>query len=87
MYWFTDTGLPGCEGYASSGQTYRTDIPPGATKVPGYGSGVKNWCSTLGEAQFVTTIYNASHLDYDTLGDPAVDEPLARGILKFNIVP
>lgn len=90
VYYYTEYIYNGCAGLLNYTQTYRLELGPweefsfknGATPC----WGCEGNCVELGPAQIITTIYNAAHLGPDDLGNPEIDEPLARGILRFNLM-
>ena len=89
VYFYTEFNEGGVFS-GSTAQTYREEIKPGQTIEAQYGSNAcpdPGSCAHEGYWEYVTYIYNASHLILNTSqhGDPATDEVLFKGILKFNL--
>lgn len=89
VYFYTEFNEGGIFS-GSTAQTYREDIPPSQIATAQYGSSPcpdPGVCAREGYWEYVTYIYNASHLPLNAAqhGDPAVDEVLFKGILRFNL--
>ena len=89
VYFYTEFNEGGVFS-GSTAQSYRQDIEPDQTIDAEYGSTPcpdPGACVHEGYWEYVTYIYNASHLPKvgSQHGDPATDEVLFKGILRFNL--
>jgi len=83
-----DSHVKGCESQNGTMTTYPFDLPPAATQ--NYGTSGSNFaiCAEKNavDSYITVTLYNASHLADDELGDPAVDEPFYNTTIYFSLV-
>lgn len=94
IYFYSEHYWNGAKTSVTS-QSSRIDVLPGGIQNAGSGSTFcpePGPCAYEGEWEFVTYVYNASHLplwqpgdDYAVYGDPTVDELLYKGINRFTL--
>jgi len=87
VYFYTEFNKDGIFSN-NTAQTYKTACAPGDIINAQYGSNPcpdAGPCAQAGYWEYVTYVYNGAHLAEDELGDPAIDELLSVGMLKFTL--
>lgn len=88
IYFYTEFNKGGVFS-GNTAETYKINVGPGVTIDADYGSSPchdPGSCPVPEYWEYVTYVYNASHLPHDSVhGDPAIDQILAIGTLKFTL--
>lgn len=87
VYFYTEFNKDGIFSN-NTAQTIGMACDPGDTLGAQYGSNPcpdPGPCAQAGYWEYVTYVYNASHLAEGEFGDPSIDELLAVGMLKFTL--